>query len=232
MSRSLRAESSTAVDAAVLHDHPLPDPHARANKDGRGSVLVIGGARETPGGILLAGMAALRSGAGRICLATVASRCAALAIAVPEARVIELDETDDGAIAPGAGVGLRELAAESDAVVVGTGSLDADRTGELVRVILDGRPHSGTLVVDAAALPGLRTDRDLVREHAGEVVLTPNPRRRTGAPWRSAAPTRGSRRRRPRASSTAPAAWCWPRPARVTWSPGRSRVCSHAARPR
>ena len=50
--------------------------------------------------MLLAGVAALRAGAGKLQIATAASVAPQLALAVPEARVIGLAETEDGEIAP------------------------------------------------------------------------------------------------------------------------------------
>ena len=54
-----------AVTPSLLRDWPLPG--GGLGKDDRGSVLVIGGARMTPGAALLAGVAALRAGGGQLC---------------------------------------------------------------------------------------------------------------------------------------------------------------------
>ena len=62
-----RRPQAKAVTPALLRAWPLPD--GGSGKDDRGSVLVIGGARKTPGAALLAGVAALRAGAGRLTLA-------------------------------------------------------------------------------------------------------------------------------------------------------------------
>ena len=47
-------------------------------------MLVVGGSTATPGAVLLAGVAAVRAGAGKIQLATAAASAAALGVAVPE----------------------------------------------------------------------------------------------------------------------------------------------------
>src|SRR5919202_5116778 len=80
------------ITAGLLRGWPLPDP--RGDKQARGTVLVVGGSRFTPGAVLLAGVAALRAGAGRLQLAAHASTAAALSIAVPEAKVVGLPERD------------------------------------------------------------------------------------------------------------------------------------------
>ena len=51
-------------------------------------MLVVGGSALVPGAILLAGVAALRAGAGKLQLATVARVAPALGVAVPEALVV------------------------------------------------------------------------------------------------------------------------------------------------
>lgn len=57
---------SEVLTPALLRDWSLPK--VDDSKYARGDVLVIGGARATPGAVLLAGLAALRMGAGRLSL--------------------------------------------------------------------------------------------------------------------------------------------------------------------
>ena len=87
------------VDAALLRSMPLPALDGDATKRGRGTALIVGGSAETPGGALLAAVVALRMGAGKVQIATVGSVATALAVAVPEARVLALPETAEGTIA-------------------------------------------------------------------------------------------------------------------------------------
>ena len=100
----------TPVTEAWLRANPLPGFDAVADKDARGRVLVAGGCREVPGGALLAAEAALRAGAGKLQVATVASVAPGLALRLPEARVIGLPETPEGGLAPAAAPRLEELA--------------------------------------------------------------------------------------------------------------------------
>src|SRR5918912_3825479 len=92
-------DPARVVTPALLRDWPLPPPGE--DKRDRGSVLVVGGAARTPGAVLLAGLAALRAGAGKLQLAVAAAAAPALAVAVPEALVLPLptDETS-GSIQP------------------------------------------------------------------------------------------------------------------------------------
>ena len=88
------------VTAAALRDWPLPSPGG--GKESRGRTLVVGGTSRTPGSVLLAAEALLRSGAGKLQIATAQSVAAALSVAVPEAMVCPLPETAAGEIAPSA----------------------------------------------------------------------------------------------------------------------------------
>jgi ADP-dependent NAD(P)H-hydrate dehydratase len=166
---------AVVVDDTVLRRLPLPELGSETSKNERGSVLIVGGSRETPGGVMLAGEAALRAGAGRLQLATVASVCAPLSVAVPEARVIELPETAAGAVAPAAAETLRSQVGACDVVVIGPGAMDPDPTGSLLRQLLPDVPAGVTVVIDAAAIPVLHEHPELILDFAGDAVVVPNP---------------------------------------------------------
>src|SRR4051812_22665716 len=97
MRMSLSDPAEIAVTPAVLRGWALPEPGD--GKTDRGSVLVIGGSRRTPGAAMLSGLAALRVGAGELQIATTSSTAAAVAVAIPEALVVGLPETGAGEIA-------------------------------------------------------------------------------------------------------------------------------------
>jgi ADP-dependent NAD(P)H-hydrate dehydratase len=166
------APAATAeVTPALLREWALPPPDG--GKEGRGRTLVVGGSRETPGAVLLAAEAALRSGAGKLQVATVASAAPGLALALPEALVRGLEETPDGAVAARAADRLAELAAGADSVLVGPGLADVREAGQLLRRLL---PHlRAPLVVDALALSAVTEDPTCLSGCDGRVVLTPNP---------------------------------------------------------
>ncbi|MGI8954021.1 MAG: NAD(P)H-hydrate dehydratase, partial [Nocardioidaceae bacterium] len=73
-------------------------PSAGDDKYSRGRVAVVGGARKTPGAAMLAGLAALRVGAGHMTLAVAESVAVQMAVAVPEFGVIGLRETPSGSV--------------------------------------------------------------------------------------------------------------------------------------
>jgi hydroxyethylthiazole kinase-like uncharacterized protein yjeF len=161
-----------AVTPQLLRAWPLPDLDDDGTKHDRGTVLVVGGAASTPGAVLLAGIAALRTGAGRLQLATVEATAVALGVAVPEAAVVGLPAGPDGSVSPDAAELVAERAEGAAAVVIGPGLLGVDATRELLASLL---PHlqDSRLVLDAVALTALAGHEDLLGGRDG-VVLTPN----------------------------------------------------------
>ncbi|TFV67784.1 UNVERIFIED_ORG: NAD(P)H-hydrate dehydratase [Bacillus sp. AZ43] len=161
----------TLVTPEVLRGWQLPEP--TGGKNARGSILVIGGSSETLGAVLLAAEAAMRAGAGKLQVATVASLAPFAATVLPEALVRGLPETDGGAIAPEAADAVRDLAESADAVLIGPGMADKEATqafGERLLPALDG-----PLALDALGLAAVTADAGCVHHLAGRAVLTPNP---------------------------------------------------------
>lgn len=61
-----RTERAAAITPARLRRWPLPRPGGERGKEDRGQVLVVGGSREIPGAVILAGLGAMRAGAGKL----------------------------------------------------------------------------------------------------------------------------------------------------------------------
>ncbi|MGK5740901.1 NAD(P)H-hydrate dehydratase [Micromonospora sp. URMC 103] len=160
------------ITPALLRDWALPVPSG--GKENRGTVLVVGGSRFTPGAVLLAGVAALRAGAGVLQLAAAESTAAALSIQVPEALVVGLPETGSGAVDGAPGDQLADLVADADVVAVGPGLKEIDETRRLLHLVLDAARQETALVLDAYALGALSHEPDLLVGSGRPVVLTPN----------------------------------------------------------
>jgi hydroxyethylthiazole kinase-like uncharacterized protein yjeF len=140
-------------------------PADDGDKFDRGTVLVVAGSAETPGAALLAATAALRMGAGRLQVATAAKTATTVAVAMPEAKVVSIDESDDGPLA--------ELLAAADAAVIGPGLQDIDQTCRLLTMAMECSRDDAVIAVDAiglAALPTVLTPS--ARPH--RLVITPN----------------------------------------------------------
>ena len=161
------------VTAELLRGMPLPRHRDGEDKNQRGRVLVIGGSVEVPGGALLAGLAGLRAGAGKLQIATCRSVAPHLAVAVPEARVIGLEETPAGGISASEADRLATHCSRCDAVLLGPGMLDGEAVRQLTARLLDAAT-AACFVLDAAALQTLRQGEAPLRRHAGRLILTPH----------------------------------------------------------
>ena len=177
--------SATLVTPSLLREWPLPAPGE--DKYSRGSVLVVGGARATPGAALLAGTSALRAGAGKLTLAVAESVAVQLGVALPECGAIGLPETAEGSVK----AELDRIASyldRADTLLVGPGLDDPDLAGELLRALLEREPGGAdakgdaggkggaAVVLDAYALGALVPLEDQLEPWRGRLILTPNPK--------------------------------------------------------
>lgn len=168
------ASAAIEVVDSVLRGWPLPDVADDDDKEGRGRVLIVAGSREIPGAAVLAALAALRSGAGKLLLASAASVAQGIALAVPEARVMSLAESASGGIEPAAVAQLAPLAQRTDAVLIGPGLLGGDASCRFVHRLLPVF-RDVPVLLDALAMDviGLqhRFDQPVVlTPHAGEMA--------------------------------------------------------------
>ncbi len=161
----------TALTRGELDKRPLP-PVVAGNKDEHGRLLVVAGSRDTPGSAAIAATAAMRSGCGKVTIATVGSMAPHIALAVPEALVRGLAETREGAFARSSVRTVADRAPDFDAVVVGPGmrqsKLCADLAAKLLKLNLD------RLVLDAAMLYVLPAHDDAAREATTPILLPHN----------------------------------------------------------
>ncbi|MCT9868419.1 NAD(P)H-hydrate dehydratase [Paenarthrobacter aurescens] len=180
---STRSDSTepTLVTPSLLRDWPLPAPGD--DKYSRGAVLVIGGARTTPGAAILAGTAALRAGAGKITVAVAESVAAQVGVALPECGAVGLPETADGSVT---GQGLDRISSyveRADTLLVGPGLDDLDLAESLLRALLEREEADGSanaaegpaVVLDAFALGALAKVEEELGPWRGRLILTPNP---------------------------------------------------------
>jgi hydroxyethylthiazole kinase-like uncharacterized protein yjeF len=161
------------VTREVLARMPIPLPSGEGGKEERGRVLVVAGSRELIGAAILSGTAVLRVGAGKLQYNCPASIAFHLGTAMPEARAVAMPETASGAIAVEAAEAIARNGGQCSAVLIGPGLLDEEATGELVAGLL-GRIENVPMVLDAAAMMGLKRHRELLSRHAGRIVVTPH----------------------------------------------------------
>lgn len=159
------------LDAELLRNFPLPHHPEDADKNDRGLALFIAGSAELSGAALLAGLAALRAGAGKLRIATSASVAAGIGIAIPEARVISITEDETGGIDPGAIEALIGHCRGIDALTIGPGMQEGDALADLLhRLLASGGCFP--LVIDAAALSVLPPmAKELKAWRSGAILL-------------------------------------------------------------
>lgn len=161
------------IDAGFLRANPPPKPDEGGDKHSRGRVLVIAGSVELPGAALLAGLGALRAGAGVLQIATCRSNASHLGIAMPEAMVVGCRETAAGEICPSNANRLVELANDADAVLVGPGLMQESAIAEL-RGELMSKAARPIYVLDASAFTSLRDDKGIADTHHRRMIVTPH----------------------------------------------------------
>jgi ADP-dependent NAD(P)H-hydrate dehydratase len=167
------------INPDVLRRMPLPQPDEEGDKESRGRILVVGGSTQMPGAAVLAGVGALRAGAGKLRIATCRTVAPFVAVAVPEARVFALPETQDGGIDAGGARLIAEYAREARALLIGPGMIDEPAIARLVEGLLsrvESLPLSlrPTLILDADALNILTNEPRLLAGLGGRAVLTPH----------------------------------------------------------
>ncbi len=166
----------TMVDDALLTAWPLPMPADDGDKDEKGRILLVGGSPEMPGAIMLATVAALRAGAGKLTVATAATVAPLVAAQVPEAKVIALREDTDCLLAPGAiSEKLEHLADKFDAVVIGPGFEASPALLADIAVLLP-KFSQARIILDACAMDAVADPRTTTTQSAPrqEILLTPH----------------------------------------------------------
>jgi hydroxyethylthiazole kinase-like uncharacterized protein yjeF len=159
----------TAHDIAAL----LASRPADSNKGNYGHVLVVGGSVGKAGSVAMAGMSALRAGAGLATVATPKSALATVAGFHPEVMTEPLAETDSGTISSRDIASLHELAKGKSVLAVGPGISRVPKTAELVRELVVGSEIPVVLDAD-----GLNAFEGRVEKLTGKdrvLVITPHP---------------------------------------------------------
>jgi len=174
-SPSVMYETDASIDLALVTPAsvaPLFAPRARdANKGKYGHVLIVAGSRGKSGAAAMAGLAALRAGAGLVTVACPESALASVAAHCPEIMTEPLPETATGVLSNAALDRIRTLAEKMTLVAIGPGIGAEDETRVVVLRLFEdlGKP----MVIDADALNCLAKSH--FTSPARLRVLTPHP---------------------------------------------------------
>lgn len=155
---------------------PLMKPRPRdSNKGMYGHVLVIGGSVGKGGAAAMAGMSALRAGAGLVTVATAKSLLPTVAGFYPELMTEPLMETEAGTISFGAlkNGKLDGLADKKTVLAIGPGISRYPETSELVRGVV--ARYKLPIVLDADGLNAFEGKSEELNGKGRSIVITPHP---------------------------------------------------------
>jgi ADP-dependent NAD(P)H-hydrate dehydratase / NAD(P)H-hydrate epimerase len=155
---------------------PLIGPRSRdSNKGNFGHVLVVGGSLGKSGAAAMAGMSALRAGAGLSTVATASSVLPTVASFHPELMTEPLHETEAGTISLRALEYGRfdELVKGKTVLAIGPGISRNPETSEFVRTIISR--YELTMVLDADGLNAFEGKTAQLSGKTRALVITPHP---------------------------------------------------------
>jgi hydroxyethylthiazole kinase-like uncharacterized protein yjeF len=174
----LNQDVLTASEFQAFRKPREPDSH----KGNYGHVLVIGGSVGKAGAAAMAGLAALRTGAGLVTVACPKSIQPTIAAYAPELMTVPLDETADGSISLLALTKREDLLEGKTVVVIGPGLTSHPETQEFVRDFVGICPIQ--LVIDADGLNAFAGQIEELQPEEADVqqmfggmmrALTPHP---------------------------------------------------------
>ena len=166
---SLQLNVITSADIAPLIG-PRP---ANSNKGLYGHVLVVGGSLGKAGAAAMAGMSALRAGAGLATVATAKSVFPTVAAFYPELMTEPLPETAAGTIATEAGLRIDELLKNVTVLAIGPGISRDPHTTTFVRSLVANAKLP--MVLDADGLNAFQGHTHEMNGSGRTLVITPHP---------------------------------------------------------
>lgn len=152
----------------ILNGLPAPDPFLHKGRAGR--VLIIGGSPGLTGAPHLAGLAALRAGAGLVTAACPAALESRVKANCPDLMTLPLSNGEDWS--PDMADELAGAIARADALAIGPGLGRRETTAAFLRRLL---PAPIPTVIDADALYFLAKDPELRASCGPASALTPHP---------------------------------------------------------
>jgi ADP-dependent NAD(P)H-hydrate dehydratase / NAD(P)H-hydrate epimerase len=176
---SLKLNVITRDDIAELFAKRKPE----SNKGTYGHVLVVGGSDGKAGAPAMAGMAALRTGAGLCTVAAPRSVQPTIAAFMPELMTEPLSESLAGGMSVLALDRFREIAKGKTVIAAGPGASMDPEAGQFMRAIFDR--SEGPLVLDADGLNAFVGHVEQLEGKRRPLVMTPHPgelSRLTGTP--------------------------------------------------
>jgi len=146
-------------------------PKDNSHKGSMGKVMIVGGAHGMTGAPVMAGRAAMRSGAGLCTVAVPRSIYTVAACKLTEAMALPVDDNGVGAMSRSAIPAVLQQAQKCGAVAVGCGLSVCADTGEIVSALLENVKKP--LIIDADGINIVSRSIEWIKGK-GNVILTPH----------------------------------------------------------
>ncbi|MFP4163461.1 MAG: NAD(P)H-hydrate dehydratase [Chitinispirillaceae bacterium] len=150
----------------------LPLRKENGSKIDHGLAFLLCGSRGMTGAATLASLSALRSGCGMVHLAVPESLLDTMAVKVTEPVLHPILQTRQGTASHDALDQVVSLCTRMDAFCIGSGLSHNPQTVTLVRELI--REVKIPIVLDADGINAFKDRADELKEHAGEVIITPH----------------------------------------------------------
>lgn len=167
------SELYTLMDAAHVFGQ-IPARRRETHKGDYGRLLNVAGCAAYMGAAALSTMAALRTGAGYVTLASTKDCCAAAFSSAMEAVMKPLAAVPDGFLSRENIPALLETLKTSSALLIGNGLGCCDDTLEILKAML--KAAKCPVIIDADGINLIAPHIDILREVSCPVILTPHPR--------------------------------------------------------
>ena len=140
-----------------------------SNKYDYGRVMIIGGSKGMTGSIMLAGNAALRSGAGMVYLLVPEVISSLVEAKTCEEIVLSLDDDGDKHFGNFKRDDLLELIQDKSVIAIGPGLGTGDHAKKILEIVVNN--FDGPILVDADAINQLAKNPDLIKDN---IYITPH----------------------------------------------------------
>ena len=146
---------------------------ADSHKGNYGNILILAGSSRFSGAALLCAESALRAGAGTVTIGIPRSlNLALIKNKIKEVMTLPLPETSTGSLSLAAFIKIKNAFKKTDVLIVGPGLDKHQSTLALVRKIV--QLFNLPMVIDADALGALSHHLRILKQHKGNLILTPH----------------------------------------------------------
>ena len=147
-----------------------------SNKGSHGHLLIIGGSKNMPGAVTIAGLSAYRSGCGLVSICIPECISPVLKKNVPEAIIIDMPNKKDGKTFDDNSFIenlKKKLTKKPTSILIGPGMGNSKKFKKLIFELV--KNFDCKFIIDADALNCLGEDISLLKKHKKNIIITPHP---------------------------------------------------------